>query len=116
MFTPTISLRLDCIIYRQSRTYLLIHPPEIKSTMLVVSLRAIFIPYFLKKISWSASNLMRLIWELFCPVYKKWAKKKLDWIHKYTTLTLPCGTRFTKQHRDDPTYCGLPLETVDHIF
>ena len=57
---------------------------------------------YLERFGWNTNEFNDINWDIFCPVYKKWAKKKLDWIHKFSTRNLLCGMRMKKHGGTDP--------------
>ena len=74
---------------------------------------------YVERFSWTTNEFDDIDWDIFRPVYKKWAKKKLDWTHKFSTRNLACGARLAKQGTTDPIEyksCGLPIENDDHLF
>ena len=54
------------------------------------------------KFGWTTNKFNDIDWDIFRPVYKKWAKKKVDWIHNFSTRNLPCGVRMQKHSGTDP--------------
>ena len=115
---------------------LLIHLPKLKLTLLVISSCTIFhlsckktpssfsLSAIWEKNGWTGTKFDNINWELFCSVYKKWDKKKLDWIQKYTTWNLCCCGRLKKLGNIEMTplphpyccSCRLSLETDNHLF
>lgn len=58
-------------------------------------------------------------WDIFRPVYKKWAKKKLNWTHKFSIRNLSCSARMAKQGCTDPIECRscrFPIKNDDPLF
>ena len=108
---PLVKVQLNfdgCTITRNIPSFLQEH-------LLLPSLRQQYVERF----SWNMNEFDDIDWDIFHLVYKKWAKKKLDRTHKFSTRNLPCGARMTKQGCTDPVEgksCGFPIENNNRLF
>ena len=68
---------------------------------------------------WSSTTFDVIDWDIFRPVYRKQAKKNLQWINKYCLRTLPTGQRLNKIDSCEATRCyscGVGTKDDDHLF
>ena len=68
---------------------------------------------------WSSTTFDIIDWDIFCPVYRKQAKKNLQWINKFYLQNLLMGKRLHKIDNCKVTKCysyGANTEDDDHLF
>ena len=75
--------------------------------------------YYCRRFNWTIDIFDSVDWELFTPVYRKKAKKNLNFTNKYGIKTLPTGERMRRRCGNEDERCcscGQAIETDDHLF
>ena len=76
--------------------------------------------YYCRRFGWTKKHFDLIDWEhIFTPVYNRHAKKRLNWINKFTTKNLPTGERMQRRGSykvEQCCSCKQTLETDDHLF
>lgn len=75
--------------------------------------------YCEQRMEWSSTTFDVINWDLFRPIYRKQAKKNLQWINKLCLRNLPTGHQLNKINNCEITKCcscGANVEDDDHLF
>ena len=110
-FNPDTQIQLDywgCTITRNLK-------PTLREKLQLPALQQ----YYEDRMQWSSTTFDVIDWDIFRPVYRKQAKKNLQWVNKYCLQTLPTGQRLNKVDSCEATRCcscGVGTEDDDHLF
>ena len=75
--------------------------------------------YYCRRFDWTIDGFDSIDWDIFSPVYKREAKKGLQFANKFGTKNLPTGERMRRRCGNEDERCcscGQAIETDDHLF